>query len=325
MGYQRSNRVFAVLALCGAWGCAQIAGLTGNYQEGATGAAASGGVADGHAGDNASAGHGMSQSGNGGSSSSHGGMSGGLGADAGNTQAAGEAGMSEVGGGVSSAGHAGASSGGGGASSGSGGASAGSGGALGGGPSGGAPSAGAPNSGDCKVDADCASVGGKCVSLSPGGFRTCQVVVPLATTCNSSSDECCTDGTLPCPTGRCVRGPLAPRCGGLLISGNVCATLGCTTNADCQDKETCILAGTLDHLSNSCVPGGCRLDSDCKASPGGKCESVTPNCCAGALGLYCVYPTGGCRKNSDCPGGHCYIGADNVTAACVTGNGFCPG
>jgi hypothetical protein len=317
-----------VLALCGAWGCAQIAGLTGNYQEGAAGGAASGGVAEGQAGENATAGQGASQNGEGGSSSSHGGMSGGLSGDAGSNQA--EAGTSEVGGSVSSAGSGGAnlSAGSGGASAGSSGAtasagsggataSAGSGGALGGG------AGGAPNSGDCKADADCA--GGKCVSLSPGGFRTCQVVVPLATTCNSSSDECCTDGTQPCTTGRCVRGPLAPRCGGLLTSGNVCATLGCTTNADCNDNETCVLAGTLDHLSNSCVPGGCRLDSDCKASPGGKCESVTPNCCTGASGLFCVYPTGGCRRNSDCPGGHCYIGADNATAACVTGNGFCPG
>jgi hypothetical protein len=321
MGYQRSNRVFAVLALCGAWGCAQIAGLTGNYQEGATGTSASGGVAEGQAGGNASAGHGMSQ---GGSSSSHGGMSGGPGGDAGNQAGAGEAGMSEVGGAVSSAGHAGTSTGHAGASSGSGGAPSG-GAPSGGAPSGGAPSAGAPNSGDCKDDADCASVGGKCVSLSPGGFRTCQVVVPLATTCNSGSDECCTDGTEPCVTGRCVRGPLGPHCGGPFpVSANVCATLGCTTNADCNDNETCILAGTLDHLSNSCVPGGCRVDSDCTVSAGGKCKSVTPNCCSGALGLYCVYPTGGCRTNSDCPGGHCFISADNVTAACVTGKATCP-
>ena len=320
MGHLRLNRLLAVLALCGAWGCAQIAGLSGEYHQGAAG---SGGVAEGQAGDTAAAGHGMSQNGKGGSSAGQGGGSGGLNADAGGDQTiAGEAGMSEVGGGLSSAGSAGASAG-------NSGSSAGNGGALGGGPSGGAPaggapSGGAPNSGDCNGDADCA--GGKCVSLSPGGFRTCQVVVPLATTCDSGSDECCTDGTLPCVTGRCVRGALDPHCGGALpVSANMCATLGCTTNADCNDNETCILAGTLDHLSNSCVPGGCRLDSDCKASPGGKCESVTPNCCSGALGLYCVYPTGGCRTNSDCPGGHCFISADNVTAACVTGKGICPG
>jgi len=312
MGKQRSSRALAVFALCGVWGCAQIAGLTGDYHEGAAGSGSSGESPGGAAGSSVSGGSdsgGSNQNGKGGSGSNHagtGGMS-----VAGDTSTGGEAGTSE--GGSAAGGKGGSSSGGGSAgsagSAGSGGGSAGTG--------------GSQNSGDCLKDGDCA--GGKCVALSPGGYRTCQVTVPLATTCGGSSDECCTDGTQPCASGRCVRGPLAPHCGGLVTGGNVCATLGCSSNADCQDNETCFLAGTLDHLANTCVLGGCRVDADCTAAAGGKCEPVIPNCCSGVTALYCVYPSGGCRSNGDCASGsHCLISDDMKTASCVVGKGFCP-
>ena len=333
MGHQRSTQVLAALALCGSWGCAQIAGLTGDYHQGETAGAANGGTSVTSAG---TSGSGISQSGKGGTTFGRAGMdSGGRGDAGGDNQSAGEAGMSEGGtGGLSTAGKGGATGGGeqGGATSG-GPSTAGKGGTTSGGGQGGATSGGTggagasgglggtPNSGDCNVNADCSD--GKCVELSPGGFRTCVIPVPAAMTC-STGDACCPTDPSTCPPNtECVLGPLAIYCGGpMMIPSNVCATSACKVNADCTGTNAlCAPAGTLDRKANTCLTGGCLTDKQCTDVPGGKCEPVTSACCQGTVGLYCVYPGTGCRKNADCSAGHCQISGN--TAACVGGALHC--
>jgi hypothetical protein len=200
------------------------------------------------------------------------------------------------------------------------------------GDSGGAPSAGAPsagaggalvrNSGDCDVDKDCPS-GGKCVALSVDGFRTCVVPVPLATTCTGVS-QCCA-GSKPCAAGvDCVDGPLAPSCGLVSAAGNVCATPACTLNTDCTGNNAiCVPAGSLDRKANTCLTGACRRDADCKDAAGGKCEPVTPACCGGPSGLYCVYPGTGCRSAADCAAGSSCVIVNQKTGTCQVGGVAC--
>jgi hypothetical protein len=183
---------------------------------------------------------------------------------------------------------------------------------------------GATNSGDCKSDADCPNA--KCIELSPGGFRTCQVVVPLAAKCGLG-DACCTDDpTKACTAGRCVAGPPAPSCGLAQAVRNFCQVAACTTSAACKDNGTCAPAGTLDRKEAVCLPGSCRLDKECNAVKGGKCEPVTMPCCGGVSGLYCVYPVVGCRSTADCKAGQtCELGSDAKSMECKAGGVNCPG
>ena len=182
---------------------------------------------------------------------------------------------------------------------------------------------GTTNSGDCKSDADCPN--GKCVELALGGFRTCEVTVPLATKC-VAGDACCPDDlTKACLAGRCVLGPAAPSCGLPEASRNFCAAAQCTSNLACKDKNTCAPAGTLGRKEAMCLTGSCRLDSDCTAVKGGKCEPVTLPCCDGVSGLYCVYPGTGCRSSADCNGGTCQLSSDGKSMACQAGGVSCPG
>ena len=175
------------------------------------------------------------------------------------------------------------------------------------------------NSGDCDTDLDCG--GGRCVELSPGGYRVCSQPVAEATSCpGRGPDECCK--TTDCKTGACYEWPLSPYCGGAFpVPRNVCAEEGCTTLADCGGGAVCVPKGALGYKVRACLPATCLRDSDCTASPGGTCAPVRKPCCAGTYGLYCVYP-GGCRTSADCPGGYCDLVGDTPT--CRTGPPLCP-
>ncbi|HEX3776859.1 MAG TPA: hypothetical protein VHV51_20445 [Polyangiaceae bacterium] len=193
-----------------------------------------------------------------------------------------------------------------------------------GGSVGAAGAGGVRNSGDCLAAKDCPT-GNKCVALYPGGFRTC--VVPVEPPVCTASDACC-PGTTDCAAGSsCVETPIGPSCGGLLTKPTIeCVKEACTVAADCTGNNAiCVPAGALDRKVSTCLSGGCRLDTDCKDEAGGKCEPVTPNCCNGPSGLYCVYPSKGCRSDADCAtGSTCQIESQK-TGQCVTGAGVCAG
>jgi Cys-rich repeat protein len=187
-----------------------------------------------------------------------------------------------------------------------------------------AGSGGVRNSGDCLTDKDCGA-GDTCVALYPGGFRTCVAPVPGPTMCSDAS-TCC-PGIKECAAGSsCVETPIAPSCGLVTRATIVCAASACTTAADCTGNNAiCAPAGSLDRKANTCLTGGCRLDKECNAIAGGKCEPVTTNCCSGPSGLYCVYPGKGCRTNADCAAGATCQIVSNKTGECVTGAGVCAG
>ena len=178
------------------------------------------------------------------------------------------------------------------------------------------------NSGDCNVDADCS--GGRCVELSPGGFRVCKYPVAEATACGSPRsgfDQCCT--TADCATGRCYAFPITPYCGGAApIPHNSCADDSCRSNADCAGTSVCAPAGALGNKTAQCLTGSCLRDTDCTAEPGGICAPVKNTCCAATRGLFCVYPKTGCREDRDCPSGHCEIMAGR--GVCQSGPPLCP-
>jgi hypothetical protein len=127
-----------------------------------------------------------------------------------------------------------------------------------------------------------------CDSTRPPGINTGDGGVGP---CNSDSQ--CTDdaGT----NGRCT-----PTSSGF---GPRCTYDTCTTDTDCQAAAICVCGAPAPgpgRYANSCIPGGCKVDSDC---PGGWC-SPTFFECNGALsisGYYCHGPCDSCTDNSQCP------------------------
>ncbi len=210
---------------------------------------------------------------------------------------------------------------------------------------------GALNSGmDCDSAADCPP-DGDCVELTPGGFRVCQFPVVEATMCiNSGSggggtggagtggagtggagtgggatgpvDECCdSDGC----NNRCVLAPVLPSCGGPVEAPHNVCTDGqnqCDTAQDCGGN-ICAPSGTIGNKVRQCIEAKCGTDSECTAEDGGRCQLVFEPCCGLARGLFCVYPTGGCRKNEDCDAGN-YCDVTGNDAKCVAGTPTCP-
>jgi hypothetical protein len=176
--------------------------------------------------------------------------------------------------------------------------------------------------GDCNTAQDCN--GNKCVALAPNGFRTCLTPVPPPAACGSTAQQCC-EG-MPCPSGQtCIPGPEEPSCGGGISIGNRCAKDECTSNTDCSAGMVCAPAGTLQREVALCVPAPCVRNSDCTQHSGGICASVTPTCCGGPQGLYCVYSGIGCRTNSDCKNNTvCTISTDGKSSQCTSAMVACP-
>jgi len=81
---------------------------------------------------------------------------------------------------------------------------------------------------------------------------------------------------------------------------NVCERPGCKTTAECDPGYACFPADTLGHPIGACEPALCKSDADCTRDSGGRCMPVEDPCWGTLTTLACVYPRGGCRKNSDC-------------------------
>ena len=178
------------------------------------------------------------------------------------------------------------------------------------------------SSGDCTVDADCP--GGKCVPITPGGFRLCQTPPQKATVCDQPGmDQCCAG--MPCPNNEpCYAGPLIPICAGIpMAPHNQCAVDQCTKDADCAMGQICGLAGALGAEIRACIHAACKVDGDCAAMAGGKCAPVNEPCCGVNAGLYCVYASGGCRRNANCAPAH-YCRITGPSASCQPGSPVCP-
>jgi hypothetical protein len=119
---------------------------------------------------------------------------------------------------------------------------------------------------------------GDCTNGGGGGGGEC------------SADNQCTTGT----NGRCVNdGPL-PGCR--------CTYDTCTTDTSCPAGQLCACHGSAYNSSgNTCIPGNCRVDSDCGAH--GYCSPTSgASSCGGVTGYYCHTPADTCVNDSDCSG-----------------------
>lgn len=183
--------------------------------------------------------------------------------------------------------------------------------------SGGAGGAGM-QSGDCTTDKDCP--GSKCVEITPGGYRVC-LVPPVEVTMCMGMNGCCSSKDCQAANQKCY--PSYGYCGGIVGPMNQCLADACMTDKDCKMAGTvCVAPGLMGNPVFSCIVATCKVDTDCKAQAGGKCAPVHDKCCD-LEQLACVYPNGGCRKNSDCPGGYCDVDATGA-AVCKQGNPGCP-
>jgi hypothetical protein len=94
---------------------------------------------------------------------------------------------------------------------------------------------------------------------------------------------------------------------------NTCVTDGCASDTDCTTGQLCTPAGF--GLGRTCIAADCRSDADCTAEAGGACVLLELGCCTPQIGgntfrktqLACTYPSNGCQKDADCPGGFCTI------------------
>ncbi|MBI4706119.1 MAG: hypothetical protein HY744_33915 [Deltaproteobacteria bacterium] len=167
-----------------------------------------------------------------------------------------------------------------------------------------------PNSGDCKDKSDCQApeLEVDCVELTKCGFRVCTKPWPEAKACSGSpQDQCCIskDCTKEAKLGaKCFKGTPEPQCCGEEVAVNYCVADACTKDADCDSSgspQACVPGGTMGRPMATCVDAPCKLDSDCKVEKGGICAPVTKTTCDRPAGLFCVYPSDGCRSDADCP------------------------
>ncbi len=106
-----------------------------------------------------------------------------------------------------------------------------------------------------------------------------------------TKDTDCTMGN----DGRCITNN-----GGALTC--FCTYDTCVHDGDCMQGQTCGCHGspyTYDH-GNTCVPGNCRVDSDC--GPNGYCSpSYDTSQCGGLAGYWCHTASDQCIDDTDCP------------------------
>lgn len=125
--------------------------------------------------------------------------------------------------------------------------------------------------------------------------------VPAPGTCSFGSpyfmcsmDSQCTDGG---PNGRCITGSGGPAyCG--------CTYDTCVHDTDCATGELCVCHGSpyTNGAGNTCMPGNCRVDSDCGS--GGYCSPAHGTTgCGGISGYYCHTRQDTCTNDSDCGSG----------------------
>jgi hypothetical protein len=128
----------------------------------------------------------------------------------------------------------------------------------------------------------------ECVAAAPPGDCNANGGGPPGQMCTMDSQ--CTMGT----EGRCnTDGPL-PGC--------LCTYDTCTDDSSCSANELCVCHGSAYTYGegNTCMPGNCRVDSDCGA--GGYCSPTASGGCGQVSGYYCHTPGDQCVNDSDCGG-----------------------
>jgi len=127
----------------------------------------------------------------------------------------------------------------------------------------------------------------QCMAPAPAGQCSSGGQGPGTGMCTEDSQ--CTTGT----NGRCNNdGPL-PGCS--------CTYDSCASDTDCQSGQLCAChgAGYSQGAGNTCVPGNCRVDSDCGAH--GYCSpSTSSSACGGVTGYYCHTAPDTCVNDTDC-------------------------
>jgi len=112
-------------------------------------------------------------------------------------------------------------------------------------------------------------------------------------TCSKDTD-CTSDAGA---NGRCIE-----------PSTNICSCTydACSGDGACATGQTCACHGTpyTGSLGNTCMPGNCRVDSDCGAK--GYCSPAPSTQCGagsatGLTGYYCHTAMDLCVDDSDCP------------------------
>lgn len=165
---------------------------------------------------------------------------------------------------------------------------------------------------DCTTDADCPS--GKCEEVTPGGFRTCLDLQTPVSGCNP-----------PCTQPYECYPPFAV-CGGPQPNGPQCIANTCLETADCNgNDQVCLRRGLFSYPVGTCIFAYCLIDDDCTAEEGGRCVPVEDPCCGIVQGLYCSYPSNGCRKHGDCgEAKYCNTDFSTGVASCIAGTPPCP-
>jgi len=176
----------------------------------------------------------------------------------------------------------------------------------------------------CQSGGDCAS-GAACVRFGDNGPGTCVTPTAAVTSCPGSNprNQCC--ATSDCAAGSCFSVTSQPvQCSSTagVDVYNACVADGCAADADCATGQLCTPPGF--GLARSCIAAGCRSDADCTAQAGGACVLLELGCCTPRIGgntfrstqLACAYPSDGCQKDADCPGGFCTISGGR--ASCST-------
>jgi hypothetical protein len=105
------------------------------------------------------------------------------------------------------------------------------------------------------------------------------------------NDGQCTDGG---PSGRCIQNN-----GG--AAECVCSYDTCLHDTDCPTGQLCVCHGSgySDGYGNTCMPGNCRVDSDCGAD--GYCSpSHGTSGCGEVTGYYCHTSRDTCTNDNEC-------------------------
>ena len=159
--------------------------------------------------------------------------------------------------------------------------------------------------GDCELgDGPRGCPGGAvCTEIVPGGFRVCTSEPDDAVDCSDGTvQECCSSADCT-PGSKCYNEAILPAhtCGVVSFPPlNVCDWDMCNDQEGCEKDAVCLPRGAEARPNRDCLPAACRTDADCRVEPGGICAPVEDPCCPVWAGLYCVYPTDGCRTGADC-------------------------
>jgi hypothetical protein len=124
---------------------------------------------------------------------------------------------------------------------------------------------------------------------------------PPAAGCPFPGGTCTTDAD--CTSDAATNG----RCIEPSINSCTCTYDACAGDADCPTGQTCACHGApyLGSAGNGCLPGNCRVDTDCEAGKGYCSPSPSAQCGTGTgpglVGYYCHTAKDLCINDADCP------------------------